>query len=232
MKFLVLTAITNGKDQLLDPPVKYDDCDYIAFVDKEYPNIKTWEQRNVLNFSVIDTFAGRRNAKVFKILSTLMFPEYDYIIWEDGNHQLKKDPKLIIEEYGDDVDILLFKHPDRKCCYEEMNAVAQWNLDYRHNVENQYRYYKSVNMPDNYGLFEMSTFIVKNTQAVKEFQLMWWEQICKFSSRDQISLPFCLWKMDKKIKKKRLKGFANLFAMDGKNEGNDYFEDQGKHLKY
>ncbi len=55
-------------------------------------------------------------------------------------------------------------------------------------------------MPDMYGLYELSTFIVKTSDVVKELQLMWWEQITKFSSRDQISFPFCLWKLDKKCK--------------------------------
>jgi hypothetical protein len=230
-KFLVLTSITDGKDKLIDPPQVFDNCDYIAFVDKEY-DVKVWEQRPVLKFSSLDKYFNRRNAKTYKILSAIMFPQYEYIIWEDGNHQLKMDPQLIIDEYGDDNDILLFKHPDRKCTYEEMQAVAQWQLDNRELVELQFRYYKSLGVPEKLGLYEMSTFIVKTTNATKEFQLMWWEQISKFSSRDQISLPFCLWKMGNKLKRKRLKGYANLFTMEGQKSGNDYFDDQGRHLKY
>jgi hypothetical protein len=230
-KFLVLTSITDGKDKLIDPPKVFDNCDYIAFVDKEY-DVKVWEQRPVLKFSSLDKYFNRRNAKTYKILSALMFPQYEYIIWEDGNHQLKMDPQLIIDEYGEDSDILLFKHPDRKCTYEEMQAVSHWQLDNRELVEAQFRYYKSLGVPEKLGLYEMSTFIVKTTDATKEFQLMWWEQINKFSSRDQISLPFCLWKMGNRLKRKRLKGYANLFTMQGEKSGNDYFDDQGRHLKY
>ena len=230
-KFLVLTSITDGKDKLIDPPKVFDNCDYIAFVDKEY-DVKVWEQRPVLKFSSLDKYFNRRNAKTYKILSALMFPQYEYIIWEDGNHQLKMDPQLIIDEYGEDNDILLFKHPDRKCTYEEMQAVSHWQLDNRELVEAQFRYYKSLGVPEKLGLYEMSTFIVKTTDATKEFQLMWWEQINKFSSRDQISLPFCLWKMGNRLKRKRLKGYANLFTMQGEKSGNDYFDDQGRHLKY
>lgn len=230
-KFLVVTSITNGKDDLVDPPMVFDNCDYIAFVDKKY-DVNVWEQRDVLKFSTIDNFTDRRNAKPYKILCSLMFPQYEYIIWEDGNHQLKVDPQTIIDEYGPDVDVLVFKHPDRTCLYQEMGACAQWGLDYKENLENQFRFYKSKGVPENFGLFEMSTFIVKNTNAVKELQLMWWEQISKFSSRDQISFAYCLWKMKDKIKKKRLKGYANLITMKGNLGGNIYFEDQGKHKKY
>jgi hypothetical protein len=230
-KFLVITAITNGKDKLVDPPVIFDNCDYIAYVDKKTEGT-VWDQREVLKFSTIDKFKDRRDAKPYKILSAVMFPQYEYIIWEDGNHQLKKDPQLIIEEYGEDTDIMVFKHPDRKCLFQEMSACAQWNLDIRETIQAQYNHYISNRMPNMFGLFEMSTFIVKTSDAVKELQLMWWEQICKFSSRDQISFPYCLWKMGNKIKKKRLKGYANLFTMQGEMSGNEYFADQGRHLKH
>jgi hypothetical protein len=229
-KFLVITSISGGKDQLIDPPQKFDDCDYIAFVDKEY-NCKIWEQRPIINFSFLDRFKDRRNAKPYKIMSSVMFQEYDYIVWCDGNHQLKKNPKEIIEEFNDDFDFLVFKHPDRTCTYQEMQAVAQWGMDDVQNVQSQLNYYKGVGMPDNFGLFEMSTFIKKNTMATKQFDLMWFEQICKFSSRDQISFPFVLWKMGDKLKYKILKGYSNKFTMKGDLGGNEYFEDQGRHLK-
>ena len=87
-------------------------------------------------------------------------------------------------------------------------------------------------MPQNYGLFEMSTFIKKNTPIIKTFDLLWWEHICKFSSRDQISLPFVLWKLGDKINYKILKGYSNRITMKGDLGGNEYFEDQAVHLKY
>jgi len=46
-KFLVLTSITGGKDKLIDPPIVFDNCDYIAYVDRKYDDIKVWEQRDV-----------------------------------------------------------------------------------------------------------------------------------------------------------------------------------------
>lgn len=230
-KFAVITAITNGKDDLIDPPMVFENCDYIAYTDHKY-DTKIWEQRDVLKFSTIDALSDRRNAKPYKILSSLLFGEYEYVVWEDGNHQLKKDPQSIINEYGADVDLFLFKHPDRGCTYDEMKAVVQWQLDYPSNIQNQYNFYKNIGMPEKWGLYELSTFMVKTTKQVQELQLMWWEQICRFGSRDQISLPYCLWKMGDKIKKRRLRGYSNLFTMKGETEGNEYFSDQGKHKKY
>lgn len=229
-KFLVVTSITNGKDKLIDPPEKFDNCDYFAFVDKQYET-KVWEQKDIYNYSSIDNHKNRRNAKPYKIISTLLFPDYEYIIWEDGNHQLKKNPQDIIDEYGES-DFYVFKHPDRECAYEEMQACLNWRLDEPVNIQSQYNFYRQNGFPDKFGLYELSTFIFKNTHKVKEFQLMWYEQINKFSSRDQISFPFCVWNCNVKENIKLLKGFSNIFSMDGKNVGNEYFVDQGRHLKY
>lgn len=228
-KFLVLTSITNDRDKLIDPPLAFDNCDYVAFVDKK-ENVKIWEQRDVLNFSQIDRYQNRRNAKIYKIISSVMFPEYEYIIWSDGNHQLKKDPQTMIDDYGDS-DMYVFKHPDRNCVYEELHACLNWELDERINLKNQYKFYREVGYPNDNGLYELSTFMLKNTKIVKELQLMWYEQINKFSSRDQISFPFCVWKKEMKNKLKFIRGFSNIFLVDGKYIGNEYFNDQKKHLK-
>lgn len=221
--FLILTANLGGKDSLIDPPIKFDNCDYIAIVDKVY-NVNVWDQYSNYEFSNIDNYSHRRNAKVYKVLSSLIFPQYDYVIWQDANHQLKVHPQTILDEYGD-FDLLLFNHPHRKCCYEEMKLVAG-RLDVVSNVEQQYNYYKQQGMPEGFGLYEMTTFIKKNTQKITCLDLMWWEQICKFSSRDQCSFTYCLWKMLGELEVKTFKGYANLYA-----GGNSYFNEQEGHLK-
>lgn len=222
---LILTSITNSKDQLLDPKIKFEDCDYVAFVEKEY-DVNTWKQVPVMDFSTIDSYKDRRNAKQYKILSTILFQEYEYIIWVDGNKELKMDPKIIYDNFGD-FDVLLFSHPDRGCLYDEMSIIKHIGLDDKNKIDEQYSYYKSSGMPENWGLFEMSSFIKKNNEITRKLDFMWWEHICKFSSRDQTSLPFILWKLEGQIKYKILPGYAN--TRDGVS--NEYFEDRCFHLK-
>jgi hypothetical protein len=103
-KTLILTAVTNSKDNLTNPYVVFDNCDYIAYTDKKY-NVKTWEQRSIYEFSHIDNFNHRRNAKIIKVLSTILFPEYEYIVWVDANRQLIINPEMIYNEYGNDFDL-------------------------------------------------------------------------------------------------------------------------------
>lgn len=221
-KFLILTANLGGKDTLIDPPEKFDNCDYIAIVDKKY-DVNIWDQFSYFDFSGIDEFKSRRNAKLYKVLSTLIFPQYDYIFWHDANHQLKYNPQLIVDEYGD-FDLLLFTHPHRDCCYKEMEIVGG-RLDSQGNILQQHQYYQNQGMPKEFGLYEMTCYLKKNTPNITNFELMWWEQICKFSSRDQCSLTYCLWRLGEQINVKVFNGYANLYA-----GGNKYFIEQEGHL--
>jgi hypothetical protein len=228
-RYLILTSITGGKDELLSPAVKFDDCDYLAFVDERF-NVPVWEQREAVSFSSIDKFTARRNAKVYKILASNLFPQYEYIIWQDGNHHIAKHPRDIVAEYGD-FDLLCFKHPDRNCCYEEILAVARWRLDEPENLVSQAKFYMGQNFPKESGLFELSTFIRKASPVLREFELSWWEQICKFCSRDQISFPYILWMYRERMTVRIFKGYANLISMKGLTDGNEYFVDTGRHKK-
>ena len=221
-KFLILTANLGNKDILVDPPEKFDNCDYIAIVDKKY-NTNIWEQFSYFDFSNIDEFKNRRNAKIYKVLSTLIFPQYEYIFWHDANHQLKYDPQLILDEYGD-FDLLLFNHPHRDCCYKEMELISG-RLDSQSNIFQQHQYYQNQGMPKEFGLYEMTCYLKKNTSIITNLELMWWEQICKFSSRDQCSFTYCLWKFGTQLNIKTFKGYANLYA-----GGNKYFNEQEGHL--
>lgn len=228
-KFLILTSITGGKDSLITPSERFDDCDYVAFVDRKYPG-EVWEQRAAIEFSRIDPFSHRRNAKVFKVLSCNLFPEYEYVFWQDGNHHLMKHPREIIREYGD-FDLLCFRHPDRDCSYDEALAVARWSLDLSENIIAQAKYYLSKGYPKGLGLYELSTFVKKRSGPVLQFEHMWWEQICKFSSRDQVSFPFVLWQLRNVLKLGVFRGSANLTGMKGSTGGNEYYMDTGSHIR-
>jgi hypothetical protein len=223
-QFLVLTSNIGKKDNLIDPPEQFPNCDYIAIVD-EYKDLKIWKQIKNINFSCIDNYENRRNAKIYKILSSILFPSYDFIIWTDANHNLIIDPYLILGEYGFN-DLYLFQHPHRNCLYDEMDKVCENNLDYCNIINEQRIHYYNFGMPRNFGLSEMTCYIKRNNDKIKKMELMWWEQICKFSSRDQCSFSYCLWKLkDLDLKIKKLKGYANLYA-----GGNNYFNEIEGHL--
>jgi len=63
----------------------------------------------------------------------------------------------------------------------------------------------------------MSCFILRNNDVTRKMGMMWWEQICRFSSRDQISFPYILWRMRKELDISILPGFIH------QGDGNEIF---------
>ena len=62
-------------------------------------------------------------------------------------------------------------------------------------LEKQFKYYKQSNYPKHNGLYDCSFIMIVNNDTTKELGIHWWSEIEKFSSRDQISLPYVLNKL-------------------------------------
>lgn len=206
MKIAIVTSILGIQDSLVDPTNVYDGVDYIAFVDRKH-NCKIWDQREAINFTMHKEFASRRNAKIYKVLPHLMLPDYDYYFWVDATHEVIQHPIEIIKNYLGDSEIGLFNHTHRKCVYKESDEVLKVNYDIKELVDSQVAYYHQIGYPEDNGLYELPVSIRKNTPTTQLINLRWWEHICKYSSRDQISLPVVLWSLN--VKPTILPGFAN-----------------------
>jgi len=192
MKIAIYTAVSGNRTTLLAPLVVHKGVDYIAFVDKINPQLQVWQQKLIVPFSLDEKYANRRNAKIYKILPHLILPEYKFTIWHDGGHYCKMHPLEIYETYMLNSTIAVFKHRWRECVYQEMDEVIKQKIDYPSLIEAQRIYYKANNYPEYNGLYELPVIIRKNCYEIKQLNQRWWEQICRFSSRDQISFPVVL----------------------------------------
>ena len=105
---------------------------------------------------------------------------------------VQMNPDDIIDTYLKDSDIALFKHPERDCAYDEGHLIQQINFDSMAFVKSQMVFYESQHFMRNYGLWELPCRIQRNTPQIQALMLTWWELICKYSSRDQLSLPYAL----------------------------------------
>jgi len=165
MKILVYTAITNNRDSdRTDIPVYKD---YNQF---QNPNL---------------------NAKIYKILPHLFFPDYSVYIWVDGNVFLTKNKEYYIGAYLKHYDVATFKHPFRDNIFqeaEELKNIVGFK-DIVKTVEDQIVFYKQHKFHSNI-LYESNMIIRKNTNNVNKMFESWWAQITRWQYRDQISLPF------------------------------------------
>jgi len=215
MKVAVVTASV-GVNELREPPILFKDVDFYAFVDEDKLDIDgVWRRNKFVNFSSDPIYRNRRNAKIYKVLPHLFIPCYDYYVWIDSTHYVAIDPHQIIDKFLSNSDIGLFQHPERNCVYQEAQIIKDINFDYHELVDAQMEFYRSIDYPENNGLYELPCRIQRNTLKIQEAMLSWWEMICMYSSRDQLSLPYVLQKHQ--ISPSIIPGFANRIA------GNNYF---------
>lgn len=191
MKKIAVITSSIGTNQLISPQKWMHKVDYHAFVEPQYLHIgDLWNRHEYISFSSDVKYKNRRDAKLYKILPHLVLPEYEYYIWLDSTHILESDPDELIDTYLTKHDIAVFKHPERDCVYEEGKLVQKIRYDHSNLIQEQLDFYRDMDYPEHNGLYELPVRIQKNTKKTKQLGLMWWEQICMFSSRDQISFPF------------------------------------------
>jgi len=187
MKLTVITAITNGNDELRDDFPEYD-ADFVAFLDEdskiEAITNDLWEVRDCY-----DKFKeSRRNAKIHKIVPH-WFVDTDISIWLDGNISLNVSPQELVKLWLKEKDIAVCKHFERTCIYTEGDVVKHFRLDDPKLVDEQLGRYRQEGYPEENGMAECGVIIRRHTPEINRLSEKWWQEICMGSSRDQISFP-------------------------------------------
>ena len=187
---VVYTAISKGYDVLLNPAHIIPNAKYICFTDDSSLKSDIWDIKMV-DFGK-DSKLGIRK---YKVNPHLFFSDADISIWTDGNLQIIGDLSEYIEKYFKSGNILLFPHQSRYCIYDEAAACITYQKAKAEDIIPQILSYRNDNYPYSNGLY-LGGCIVRqhNCQSVIETMELWWKHICTFSQRDQISLPYALWK--------------------------------------
>jgi len=133
----------------------------------------------------------RMNAKIYKVLPQLFFSD-EITVWLDGNIFLQQESELFIRDFLGDADMAVFEHPGRNCIYQEGALCHTLGLDNRSIIRQQLEHYLMQEYPKDAGLAECGVLVRRNTDLVNAFNLHWWGQICRWSSRDQISFMYSL----------------------------------------
>jgi hypothetical protein len=159
-KKIVYTAIIGKYDNLHEPKIYNEDWEYICFTDN--PNIlrsKYWKIIDINLYSELKNINKQiLLARVIKWSPTYMFENIEYSIWVDANMVINVDLNKFINLLPKNVPIILTKHPNRNCIYQEIiaiksridrgivkeniNGVNKWALDLKY--KNKY--------PENNGL--------------------------------------------------------------------------------
>ncbi len=217
---VVYTAIFGGKDKLIEPQVVPDNIDFVCFTDQDFSS-SVWSVRKVKP----EISDSRLQAKLFKILPHKFLPDYDVSVWVDGNVLVRGDVNQLIDKYLVNGNaIAFFDHrnlqPDsRGCIYQEAEALIEMAKrgkvkDDPDIVKKQISDYRQQGYPDDNGLIVGGVILRKhNLPEVIEVMEKWWEEINKYSIRDQLSFNFVAWKCK-----------MNFVYIDGNMRDNGFFK--------
>jgi len=178
MRILVYSINLGGYDYLHESPkAKWtsteDDFEYLYFTDGEAP--AGWTK-------VPHETGSRKDSRYWKINSHLL-PPHDISIYQK------------ILEQIDLKDIALSPHGKDNCVYKHGITVIMNKLDEPYTVFKQLGKYANEGMPKNLGLTENAFIIRRNNGIIKELNELWWQEYQQGSQRDQLSLPYALWKV-------------------------------------
>jgi len=192
-KIVVYTAISGDYDDLKIPKFISQNCDYVCFTDNDKIDSDFW---TILPFpdSSLDKV---RKCRLVKILPHKFFSAYRISVWLDGNIEIMGDVNEIIKEYLiiQKNKIVSFKHPMRNCIYEEGKMCIEQQRDKKSIIEEQLSKYVKADYPAQHGLIE-SNVIIRDHNDAQVIDVMedWWQEVKKFSRRDQLSFNYVVWK--------------------------------------
>ncbi|WP_168184092.1 glycosyltransferase domain-containing protein [Pseudoruegeria sp. SK021] len=192
---VVYTCLTNGYDRLIPPVEPVPGVDYILFTDRpEDDRVEGWTTRLIETPEGLSpTLCARR----YKALPHKVVPEYDEAIWVDSNIAITSSLAPFFDDvFGSAENMIVYTHPDRDTIATEAEVILQSGrakaLD---KVEGEVAGYFADGFPDDQGLIHTAILMRRHMEPeVIAAMELWWELLAKGSTRDQLSLPYVLWK--------------------------------------
>ena len=189
-KFVLYTAIFGKTGRFLIPGISTSEVDRFCFTDLDvkshFYQIKEMELNHLISV--------RRQRWVKICIPDEIFDNYEYSVYVDCKRPVSVGFEYLLSCMKPGSDFLTRQHKRRSCLYDEGKHCIEKKKDNKATISNQLDFYGDDNYPAHNGLYASGLLLRRHTEKVKEFSKLWWEQIEKYSHRDQISLPYVAWK--------------------------------------
>lgn len=194
VKVAVYTCIWGKYDNILEPYFVNPDIDYFIITDMNIPKDSVWEKLDISKFLDTKQMSPIEVNRFCKILPHRLFSEYDYSIYIDGNIRIVTDMFPIISDMSN--HILGIHDYQVDCIYNMKDAIIAGKRAKKAYVLPQIQKYKTEGFPENFGAFECNVLVRKHMDAqCQKLMEDWWNEFNNTTSkRDQLSLPYVLWK--------------------------------------
>lgn len=199
-KIVIYTSIFGEYDSLAEPLSVPDNCEYYIITDQEVSDKSIWKKYDFSKFSnEISKLSNIEKNRYFKMHPHLLFPDYNYSIYIDGNIKIITDLTEYIY-YIEEGGFAAHLHSKRDCVFDEFDAVKIFKKDTKENIEYYRKLLMKRNMPRHYGMLECNVLVREhNNEKCIEIMKEWWKEFCISTKRDQLSLPYVLFKYGYRI---------------------------------
>ncbi|ERN12818.1 hypothetical protein AMTRI_Chr11g155040 [Amborella trichopoda] len=144
----------------------------------------------------------RRVGKIPKFLTHRLFPAARYSIWLDSKLRLQRDPLLILEYFlwRHNYEYAISNHYDRHCVWEEVLQNKKLNKFNHTIIDQQFAFYQhdglkrfNASDPDKFlpSYVPEGSFIIRaHTPMSNLFSCLWFNEVDRFTPRDQLSFAY------------------------------------------
>ncbi len=180
-------------DQIL--PEGIDSATYHCFTYDDFPQIAD--------------LPPRFQYRIPKMFGWQMFEGFDYYLWLDGTVSLQREDclKWYLDQLGDG-DMAFFAHPNRKTIQEEVNHIEEHlNLGkpyitarYKNGLHKEQLV--DIQLDPHFKdtkLYASTTFIYKDSEAVRNALRVWWLHSSRYFTCDQVALPYVTKDLDVRV---------------------------------
>ncbi|TPE45063.1 glycosyltransferase domain-containing protein [Amaricoccus solimangrovi] len=197
---ILYTCANLAYDQIFSPVVSSPGIEPVLFSDRKPRFVSGWNWRPMPEAAAaLGPSLGNRYAKFFP---AKIFPEADYSIYIDANLLVIADLNPLLEEFiASGADIGLFPHSARGDIQSELDfcgevgKIAPADLPLG---QAQIDFYRAEGLPRDHVLTENAIILRRHGRgeargaALDAAMELWWEQLARFTKRDQLSLPYVL----------------------------------------
>ncbi len=210
-RIAIYTCITGNYDDIQEPLFVPQNIDYYLITNNKRIKSSSWKIIQI-DKELEKKYDNISLNRYVKMHPSIFLKGYDYTIYIDGSIRTISDFSTIVNASNIDTGLALHNHSKRNSVYTEAKVCNLYKKGNLSEIEKQINKYKKEGFPENYGLFECGIIVCnqKNENSTKLLNDWWIEFEKQKSFRDQISLPYILWK----------NGFH---SKDVGNLGNDIF---------
>jgi hypothetical protein len=173
------------------PPVRPElGVDYVLLTDDPSLRVKNWRTQ------LVDPHGLRGNRR-YKMIGHRDLGEYDASIYVDGNIRILGSLHDFASRFlRTGAALGVYRHPVRTTVQEEIEACERAHkVEDAGSMHREFAEYRADGFEDGVALIE-SGVVIKNHAhpALEPAMDLWWSLFDRHRTRDQISLPYVIWK--------------------------------------